>query len=117
MINTDIIEQEIKQEEQLNRIDDTNGETNPYLKLIVNNAEKIEPLMTQMEQWAILRNILNYIQHGRYHAMKHTLGIKAINKYKHRPDTEEEKEFREVDFDSTPLKLHEEYLDVCEGIQ
>ena len=46
IINTDTIEQEIKQGEQLNRIDDTSGETNPYCKLIVNNAEKIEPMMT-----------------------------------------------------------------------
>ena len=37
-------------EEQLNKIDDMSGETNPYRELIVNNAEKIEPLITQMEQ-------------------------------------------------------------------
>ena len=49
IINTDMIEQEIEKEKQLNRIDDTNRETNPYKELIVNNAEKIEPLMTQME--------------------------------------------------------------------
>ena len=30
MINTDTIQQEIEQEEQLNGMDDTNGETNPY---------------------------------------------------------------------------------------
>ena len=30
IINTDIIQQEIGQEEQLNRFDDTNGEINPY---------------------------------------------------------------------------------------
>ena len=35
-----MIEQEIEQEKQLNRIDDTSGETNPYKELIVNNAEK-----------------------------------------------------------------------------
>ena len=51
IINTDAIAQEIKQEEQLNRIDDPSGETNSYCELIVNNAEKIEPMMTQMEQW------------------------------------------------------------------
>ena len=88
VINTDMIEQEIKQEEQLNRIDDTNGETNQYCKLIVNNAEKIEPVMTQMEQWSILSKVLNYIQHGRFHTMKQMLDIKAVNKYKHKPDTE-----------------------------
>ena len=39
-----MIEQEIEQEKQLNKIDDTSRETHPYKELIVNNAEKIEPL-------------------------------------------------------------------------
>ena len=39
MINTDMI-QEIEWEKQLNRMDDRNGEINPYRELIVNNAEK-----------------------------------------------------------------------------
>ena len=69
IVNTDMIEQEI--EEQLSKIDDTNGEINPYQELVVNNAEKIEPLMTQMEQWSILSNVLNYVQHSRFHFMKH----------------------------------------------
>ena len=45
IINTETLHQEIEQERQLNRIDDTSRETNPYKELIVNNAEKIEPLM------------------------------------------------------------------------
>ena len=48
VINTETLHQELEQERQLNRIDDTSGETNPYKELIVNNAEKIEPLLTQM---------------------------------------------------------------------
>ena len=59
IINIENIQQEIEQEEQLNKIDDTSGDTNPYKELIVNNAEKLEPLMTQMEQWSILSNVLN----------------------------------------------------------
>ena len=66
IINTDTLHQEIEQERQLNRIDDTNGDTNPYKELIVNNAEKLEPLMTQMEQWSLLRNKLKYIQYDRH---------------------------------------------------
>ena len=50
MINTDMIQQEIEQEKQLNRMEDRNGEINPYRELIVNNTEKTEPPMTQMEQ-------------------------------------------------------------------
>ena len=50
MINTDMIQQEIEQEKQLSRINDMNGEINPYRELIVNNVERTELLMTQMEQ-------------------------------------------------------------------
>ena len=56
-INVDIIQQEMEQEKQLNKIDNMSGETNPYKELIVNNADKIEPLMTQMEQWSIFSNV------------------------------------------------------------
>ena len=115
IINTDMIEQEIEQAKQLNRIDDTSGETNPYKELIVNNAEKIEPLMTQMEQWSILSNVLNYVQHSRFHSMNHTLDVKAINKYKHKPNTDN-REFKELDFGTMPQKLQEEYMDISEGI-
>ena len=41
MINADTIQQEIEQEKQLNRMDDENGEINPYRELVVNNAERI----------------------------------------------------------------------------
>ena len=42
-------------------IDDDYGDKNPYKELIVNKAEKIEPLLAQMKQWSILCNMLNYI--------------------------------------------------------
>ena len=73
--------------------------------------------MTQMEQWSILSNILNYIQHDRNHTISHTLNIKVVNKYKNKPEEKEEKEPVELDFGSMPLKLHKEYLDVDEGMQ
>ena len=50
VINTDTLQQELEHEGQLNKIDDTSRKTNPYQELIVNNAEKIEPPMAQMEQ-------------------------------------------------------------------
>ena len=65
-IDTETLHQEIEQERHINRIDDTGRETNPYKELIVNNAEKIEPLLTQMEQWSILTNTLNYIQYDKH---------------------------------------------------
>ena len=95
-----MIQQEIEQGKQLNRIDDRNGEINPYRELIVNNAERTEPLMTQMGQWSILSNVLNYVQHSKFNSMNHTLNGKAVNRYKVKLDTE--REFKELDFGSIP---------------
>ena len=49
-------------------------------ELEVNNAEKLEPLLGQMEQWSILSNTLNYIQYDRNPKNYHNLGISAVNK-------------------------------------
>ena len=114
VINMDIIQQEIEQEKQLSKIDDMNGDINPYRELIVNNAERTEPLMTQMEQWSILSNILNYVQHSKFNSMDHTLDVKAVNRYKIKPNMG--REFKELDFGITPQKLQEEYMDIYEGI-
>ena len=115
MINTDTIEQETEHEKQLSNIDDTNGEINPYQEFTVNNMEKIDPLMTQMEQWSIMSNIINYVQHSRFHSMKDALDIKAVHKYKHKPSTDD-REFKELDLGIIPQKLQEEYMDIYEGI-
>ena len=71
--------------------------------------------MTQMEQWSILSNVLNYVQHSGLHSVNHMLDIKAVDKYKYRPSADN-REFKELDFGTTPLKLQEEYMDIYEGI-
>ena len=50
IINTDTLQQEIEQGQELSRIDDASEDVNPYRELIVNDAEKIETVLTQMEQ-------------------------------------------------------------------
>ena len=57
------MQQEVEEEKQLNKVDDDSGEENPYRELIINNVEKLDVQKTQMEQWSILSNKLNYIQH------------------------------------------------------
>ena len=59
IINT--LKQEIEQDPELSKLDDTSRDINPYGELIVNNAKKIERVLSQMEQWAILSNVVNYI--------------------------------------------------------
>ena len=75
---------EIEQEKQLNRMDDDSGEVKSYRKLVVNNAEKIEMQKTQREQWSILSNLLNYVQHSKFNSMSHSLSIKPVNRYKNK---------------------------------
>ena len=101
-------------------MDDDSGEVNLYRELVVNNAEKIEMQKTQVEQWSILSNLLNYVQHSKFNSMSHSLSIKPVNRYKMKPNDSSslsEKEFREVDFGANSQILQAEYLDVYEGIQ
>ena len=96
-------------------MDDDSSEVNLYRELVVNNAEKTEMQKNQIEQWSILSNLLNYVQHSKFNYMSHSLNIKPVNRYKVKPN--EEKEFREVDFGTNSQNLQAEYLDVHEGIQ
>ena len=111
-INADMVQQEIDQEKQLSKLDDDNGEEKPYRELVVNNAERIEMQKTQMEQWSILSNLLNYIQHSRFNSMNHSLDVKQVNKYKMKSNDSlslSDREFREVDFGKAPQSLQDEY--------
>ena len=53
--------------------------------------------MTQMEQWSILSNVLNYVQHDRYYTSNHTLDVKMVNKHKDKLDTRREEESIKLD--------------------
>ena len=117
VVNTETLHQELEQERQLNRTDDTSRQTNPCNKLIVNNAEKIEPLLAQIEQWSILSNTLNYIQYDRHPKNYHSLGISTVNKSGKNLCLKEERDIIELEFGPTPDILKEEYLDLYKGIQ
>ena len=58
IININTLKQEIDQEQELNRLDDINRDITPYRELIVNNAEKVGTVLSQMEQWSILSNVV-----------------------------------------------------------
>ena len=118
MININKLKQEIEQDWELSKLDDTGGEVNPYRELIVNDAEKIETVLSQREQWSILSNVVNYIQYDRHPKNFHNLNISTVNKekYKRKSNIEEERHVLELDFGNTPKKLKGEYLHVYEGI-
>ena len=50
-------------DQDIDKIDDTNGKINPYHEIIVNKAERDNTILLQMEQWSILSNVVNYIQY------------------------------------------------------
>ena len=50
VIHINALKQEIEQDSELSKLDDTSRDINPYRELIVNNAEKIETVLSQMEQ-------------------------------------------------------------------
>ena len=46
MININTLQEEIEQDQELNKLDDTSGDINPYRELIVKNTEKIEKVLS-----------------------------------------------------------------------
>ena len=113
------MKQGIDQDWELNRLDDTSRDINLYRELIVNKSGKTDTILSQMEQWSILSNVVNCIQYNRHPNNFYHLNIKAMNKekYKWRSDTEEEKQILKLDFWDTQVKLKEEYLNTYDGIQ
>ena len=65
LINKNTMRQEIDQDIELDKMDDTSGDKNLYRELIVNNAGKTETTLSQMEQWSIFSNIINYVQYNK----------------------------------------------------
>ena len=79
LINKETIREELDSEAELDEIDDTSGDKNPYRELIVNNAYKIENTLSQMEQWSILSNVINYGQYNKKPKNAHSMIIKPVN--------------------------------------
>ena len=57
-----------------------NVEENLYQSIIVNDFEKINVniITSQMEQWALLSNVGNYIHYNKNHINYYKLDVKAL---------------------------------------
>ena len=64
IVNVDIIKQEIE-ENKLSKDNIEDDEVNPYHNIIINNIDKENVITSQMEQWLILSNVVNYVQYDR----------------------------------------------------
>ena len=95
IINIDTIEQEIDQE--VDEIDDTNGKVNPYHEIIVNETERDDTIISQMEQWSTLSKVVNYMQYNRHPKYFYNLDIRAVEqkRYKKIYNKEEDRQILE----------------------
>ena len=82
LINKNTMKEGIDPDVELDRMDNNSGDKKPYRELIVNNVGKIESMLSQMEQWSILSNVINYMQYSKNPKNYHTMLIKPINKNK-----------------------------------
>ena len=78
LINKNTIKEELDADVELDRMDNNSGDENPYKELLVNNAGKIESALTQMEQWSILSNIINYMQYSKNPQNFHSITIRPV---------------------------------------
>ena len=59
------MKEEVDLDMELDRVDDDSRDKNLYKELIFNNAIKVESALSQMEQWSILINVINYLQYSK----------------------------------------------------
>ena len=62
LINKNTMKEELDANAELDRMDNNNGDENPYRDLVVNNVDRVEMSHSPMEQWSILSNVINYVQ-------------------------------------------------------
>ena len=77
LVNKNTIREEHDTDVELDRMDNNNGDENPHNELMVNNANRIETSQSQMEQWSILNNVMNYVQHSKNPRNFHFTRVKA----------------------------------------
>ena len=65
VVNVDTIKQGIV-EDKLSKDNIDDDEINPYHKIIVNSIDKENIIPSQMEQWSIFSNVVNYVQYDRH---------------------------------------------------
>ena len=114
LINKNTMKQEIDQDVELDKMDNTSGDKSLYRELIVNNAGNIQNTLSQMEQWSILSNVITYAQCDKNPKNFHVMSIKSANKNKTnigRTQEENHRPMSEVSFVNTSNRLIEEYLE------
>ena len=78
LINKNTMKEELDADAELDRMDDNNGDENPCRDLVVNNVDRVEMSHSPIEQWSILSNVINYVQHSRNPLNFHFVMVKPV---------------------------------------
>ena len=124
LINKETIREEIVLDMESDRVDDDSRDANPYKELKVNNAIKVENALSQMEQWSILNNIINYVQYSKNPKDFYTMTVKPVNngkcnltlKDKNKDDMSLRVDLTNISKSQPSYRSKEKYLDRYEGV-
>ena len=117
LINKNTMKEEFNTDTELDRMDDNNVDENPYRDLVVNNADRVETSHSPMEQWSILNNVINYVQHSRNPLNFHFVMIKPAKLNKTFKIKDKSEVLAKVNFIEGSGRSREEYLDRYKGIK
>ena len=117
LINKNTMKEELDADAELDRMDDNNGDENPYRDLVVNNVDRVEMSHSPMQQWSILSNVINYVQHSRNPLNFHFVMIKPAKLKKTVKIKDKCKFLLKVNLTESSGRSREEYLDRYERIK
>ena len=117
LINKNTMKEELDADVELDRMDDNNRDENPYRDLVVNNADRVEMSHLPMEQWSILSNVINDMQHSRNLLNFHFMTVKPAKLNKIVKIKDNSKTLPKVNLIESSSRSREEYLDRYEGIK
>ena len=77
--NVDTIKQKIEEDKLSRNNIDEEEEVNPYHNIFINNLDRENVIASQMEQWLMLSNVVNYVQYERNPKDFYDLYVTAID--------------------------------------
>ena len=117
LINKNTIKEELDADAELDRMDDNNGDENPYRTLVVNNVDRVELSHSPIKQWSILSNVINYVQHSRNPFNFHFVMVKPVKFSKIVKTKDRSEILLSINLIESPGRSRAEYLDRYEGIK
>ena len=102
---------------ELDRMHDNNGDENPYRDLVVNNTNRVELSHSPIEQWSILSNAINYVQHSRNPFNFHFMMVRPVKFSKIVKAKDSSEILPSVNLIESPSRSRAKYLDRYEVIK